>query len=125
MSKFEIGNRVKYKKLGRAWCIGTVTRIVENKVYCDWSDGFRDSFMYENDLVFADDTIQTKPAQKHTETERKKAAKAVLALQEKLKAACDKAKETGIHVEFVNQSIGMIDVQMDYQPPTPKKRVYK
>ena len=65
-----------------------------------------------------------KPAKKYTETERRKAAKDVRAARDKLAKLVDKAKETGINVSFTNASIGMIDIVMDFQPETPKKRVY-
>jgi hypothetical protein len=60
-----------------------------------------------------------KPAKKHTETDRRKAAKDVRALEAKLKMAVEKAKATGIDVECTGIYIGLT-----FQPETPKKRVY-
>lgn len=68
--------------------------------------------------------IKQKPSKVYTETDRRKAAKEVRVMRDKLAKLVDKAKEAGIKVEFVNKSIGMIDIVMEYQPSTPKKRTY-
>jgi len=125
MSKFQKGDRVKYKKtVDGSWCAGTVLRIEGNEVWCDWDDGWHNIHMPEDKLLFADDRMQPKPAKKHTESDRRKAAKAVRVAEKKLKDAIKRATSVCINVDM-DLAINDITINMSFQPATPKKRVYK
>jgi len=90
-------------------------RYVRVKTDNGHTNGFDDSYFILS---------TTKPAKKHTETERRKAAKDVRAARDKFLAAMKKAESTGIDIVFTNGLVRELKIEMSFSPETPKKRVY-
>jgi len=123
MSKFKVGDKVKIVNAFRNNGLGgTVVKIDDNKIYCDWNDGDMSMWVSDSSLELVTDKPE-KPAKKHTETERRKAAKDVRAQLARLNVLIEKAKQVGIDVDKDMMDDDFI-VDMSFQPQTPRKRVY-
>ena len=132
MSKFKVGDIIQcvnddwasYLTLGKSYRVVALERDGRPAVI----NNNNDKCPYESQRFILAGKSEHKPenpAKKHTETDRRKAAKAVRVAEAKLSDAIKKAQDTGIEVSMVNVSVGLIDVEMSFQPETPKKRVYK
>lgn len=118
--KFKVGDTIREIETGDTCVIKLIDGM--GNLWGDWSNG-------ENNVKLSPEDCEPvspskiKPQKKCTETDRRKAAKAVRELEKKLNAALKKASDTGIKIAYRDDGAERT-IELTYQPETPKMRKY-